>query len=78
MAENNGDVLNQLALISDLIEKLNLNSMSKTLMFMLDKNEFLSMFFLVQNKYGKKMQAPTNTFEMKIGEVTIIFNKSNV
>lgn len=78
MVENSGDVLNQLALISDLVEKLNLNSISKTLTFMLDKNEFLSMFFLVENKYGKKMPAPTNTFEMKIGEVKIIFNKNNV
>lgn len=78
MIENNGDVLNQLALISDLVEKLNLNSTTKTLIFTLEKNEFLSMFFLVENKYGKKMPAPTNTFEMKIGQVNVIFNKNNV
>lgn len=78
MKENNGDILNQLALISDLIEKLNLNTISKTLMFTLDKNEFLSMFTLIENKYGKKTTQPTDTFEMTIGFVTIIFNKSNV
>ena len=78
MKENNGDVLNQLALISDLIEKLNLNTMSKTLVFTLDKNEFLKMFTLIENKYGKKTTLPTDTFEMIIGLVTIIFNKSNV
>lgn len=76
--EKKGDVLNQLALISDLLEKVNLEVNSSTIIFNLSKEEFDKIFGLVQKKYDKKTDKPKNTFTITIGQVDIIFNMNNV
>ena len=38
--EKKGELLNQLAIISDLLEKANINSITQTIMFELDENDF--------------------------------------
>lgn len=76
--EKKGEVLNQLAIISDLIEKINMESDSATIVFELSKVEFEKVFNIVQNKYGKKTDLPNQTFTLTIGKVDVIFNTSNV
>lgn len=76
--EKKGNLLNQLAIISDLLENTNLNSESSTVVFGLDKKEFVKVFNLVQNKYGMKTELPSDTFRINIGKVTFIFNTNNV
>jgi hypothetical protein len=76
--ERKGDFLNQLAIISDLVEKVNSKVDSSTIVFGLSKEEFERVFDLVQKKYNRKMEKPKDTFKITIGMVDIIFNMNNV
>lgn len=76
--EKKGELLNQLAIISDLLEKINTETISRTVILELDKEEFLKSFELIQKKYGRKMDRPDGSFSISIGGVDIIFNMSNV
>jgi hypothetical protein len=76
--EKKGDILNQLAIIGDLLEKINANTESRTIVLNLKEQEFLSVFNTIQKKYGRKMEKPEETFSISIGEVDIVFNMSNV
>lgn len=71
--EKKGDILNQLAIISDLIEKVNVNTVGKVLILELEKEEFEKTFKIVQQKYNRKIITPNNSFTVTIGEVDIIF-----
>jgi hypothetical protein len=76
--EKKGELLNQLAIISDLIEKLNTDTESRTIILEMKEDEFLKVFQTIQNKYGRKMDKPKDTFSISIGMVDIVFNMSNV
>ena len=76
--EKRGDLLNQLAIISDLMENINADTKSATMIFELSKTEFEKVFETIQKKYGKKMDKPKDTFTITIGLVDIVFNTSNV
>jgi hypothetical protein len=77
MIEKKGDILNQLAVISDLAEKINFESKSQTLIFELSKMEFDRVFDYIQNKRGIKMDKPDESFLITIGMVDIVFNTNN-
>lgn len=76
--EKKGDLLNQLALITDLIEKANVNTKSSTIIFEVSKVEFEKIFDSIQKKNGKKIDNISNSFTINMGIVDIIFNTSNV
>ena len=76
--EKKGDLLNQLAIISDLLEKINAETETQTIILELSEQEFMKTFETIQKKYGRKMKKPENTFTINIGNVDIIFNTSNV
>jgi hypothetical protein len=76
--EKKGDLLNQLAIISDLLEKLNAETETRTIILELSEQDFMKTFETIQKKYGRKMEKPQNTFTINIGTVDIIFNTSNV
>ena len=76
--EKKGELLNQLAIVSDLLEKINTNTESTTIILNLKEEEFLRAFELIQKKYGRVIEKPEETFTIKIGEVDIIFNMSSV
>jgi hypothetical protein len=71
--EKKGELLNQLAIISDLLEKVNIDSQNKTVIIELNETEFISTFQLIQKKYGRMMDKPENKFSIKIGEVDFVF-----
>jgi hypothetical protein len=75
--EKKGEILNQLAIISDLLEKTNMQTKSSTIILELSKVEFERVFELIQKKYGKKIEVPNNSFTITIGMVDIVFNTSN-
>lgn len=75
--EKKGELLNQLALISDLIEKTNSNFKSSTIIFEVSKVEFEKTFDYMQKKYGKKIENISNSFTITIGMVDIVFNTNN-
>jgi hypothetical protein len=75
--EKKGEILNQLAIISDLIEKANIDTKSQTLIFEMDEETFMKTFNKIQEKYGRKMDKPSGTFSIKIGDIEIVFNTNN-
>jgi hypothetical protein len=76
--EKKGDLLNQLAIISDLLEKVNADLESQTIILELKQEEFDRVFKLIQKKYGKTTDVPKDTFTINLGVVNIIFNTNNV
>ena len=76
--ERKGDLLNQLAIISDLIEKLSIQTESNSIVLELSDDEFNYSFDHIQKKYGRKMDKPDGSFSITIGFVDIVFNKSSV
>ncbi len=76
--EKKGDLLNQLAIISDLLEKINCETETGTIVLEMSEQEFMKTFQLIQKKYGRKMDKPQNTFSIRIGMVDIVFNTSSV
>ena len=76
--EKKGDLLNQLASVSDLLEKVNAEIESQTIVLELSKTEFNKVFKIIEKKYGKEMETPTDTFTINMGVVNIIFNTNNV
>jgi hypothetical protein len=76
--EKRGDLLNQLAIISDLIEKMNLESESSTLTIGLDETNFKKTFDYICKMTGKKGERVEAAFTVKVGVVEITFNRSSV
>jgi hypothetical protein len=76
--EKKGELLNQLAIISDLLEKVNAETKSTTIVFELSNMEFDRVFQSVQKKYGSKLENPKGKFNITIGLIDIVFNTNNV
>lgn len=76
--EKKGDLLNQLAIVSDLMEGLNMDSQSKTIMIEVDDNEFNRVYNLFIQKAKVELEPVEHVFSAKIGEVNIIFSKNSV
>lgn len=75
--EKKGDLFNQLAIISDLIERCNLISSSSTVVFELNREEFESVYRLVTRKTKMTGGMPKDKFNIQIGDVNILFNMNN-
>lgn len=76
--EKKGELLNQLAIISDLLENLNTSKESVTLVIEQKKEDFDKSFEEVQKKYGIKTDKPDGKFQITIGFVDILFSMSSV
>jgi ABC-type tungstate transport system substrate-binding protein len=76
--EKKGDFLNQVAIISDLLEKINAEAESKTIILELNESEFNRIHKLINEKTKGNITAVKNKFSIVIGEVNVIFSKSNV
>jgi hypothetical protein len=75
--EKKGDLLNQLAIISDLVEKLNLKSDSSTIVLEVPESEYQKVYDYICKKQNRRATSAGKTFTIKLGEVDIVFNKSN-
>lgn len=75
--EKKGDLLNQMAIISDLLERINADTESRTIVIELNNNEFNRIFEMIQKKNGGKKEKPKNGFNITIGTVDFVFNKSS-
>ena len=76
--EKKGELLNQLAIISDLIEKVNADIKPPKIIFTLSEDEFYRIFNLIEKKFNRKTDKPKDTFKINIGTIEIIFNMNNV
>jgi hypothetical protein len=76
--EKKGELINQLAIIVDLIENVNANVKSSTLVFELSKMEFDRVFDYIEKKYDRRIDKPKNSFNITIGKVDVVFNTNSV
>ncbi len=76
--EKKGDVFNQLAIISELLEKANLETRNQTIILEVPEPEFYRIYKMVETRGRFMSDKPKNTFNVKIGNVNIVFNMSNV
>lgn len=76
--ERKGDFLNQIAIISDLLEKINTEAETKTIILELNETEFNRVYKLINEKTKGNITTVKNKFSIVIGEVNIIFSKSSV
>jgi hypothetical protein len=76
--EKKGNFFNQIATISDLLEKINIESESRTVILELKEEEFDRMYNMVTEKTKQNIKSVKNKFSITIGEVSVIFSKNNV
>lgn len=76
--EKKGDLLNQLAIIADLTEKINLKVKSPTLLFEVDGDEYDRVKDYLKTKYNDKIDEEGDVFSVGIGECVYVFSKSSV
>jgi hypothetical protein len=78
--EKKGEIFNQLAIISDLLEGVNLESEATSVLFMLKEEEFNKIFDKISKKDNrKKSDEQEITFSVRIGKIEFVFtiSKSN-
>jgi hypothetical protein len=71
--EKKGEIFNQLAIISDLLENVNIESTEKSVLFVLNKKEFDRIYDLIIKKVKVKAEAADTTFSVKIAEIDFVF-----
>jgi hypothetical protein len=76
--EKKGEILNQLAIISDLVERLNLESTTSTITLTLNEVEFNRVYKIIKEKTKDNMGEVKGSFAISIGEVDILFNMNSV
>ena len=75
--EKKGDLLNQLALIADLIEKCDVVSPNQNVLFEISKVEFEKIYDIITRKTNVTGDMPNTMLNIKIGSVNFIFSTSN-
>ena len=76
--ERKGEVFNQLAMIADLLENVNLESESKSVIFVVNEKEFNNLFRKITNRVKSfEGDEAENTFSIKIGEINFVISMSN-
>ena len=80
MEEKKGEILTQMALISDLFERANMKSKDTSVIIMVTEDEFNRLFNLITKKANLHLNKAEDRFSVKIGVVDYVFtlNKSNV
>jgi hypothetical protein len=79
--EKTGDTINQLAIITDLIEKINIDYISAIIVFNLNEKEFENVYNYTVRKHGESfipLKSDIKDFSLLMGDTKIIFNKNNV
>lgn len=79
MSNKKGDLLNQLAIISDLLEKVNVESINSTVFFEINDEEFDKIKTYLNKRYEGAVEVDdSNTFSLLIGEIPFVFSKNSV
>ncbi len=78
--EKKGEILNQLAIISDLLENVNTVSLFTTVTFIVEEKEFKNIYEKVIKKSKVGSTNIGQMFSVKIGSIDFVFslNKSSV
>lgn len=76
--ENKVELLNRLAIITDLIERLEINSQNNVVSFDLEDENFNKLFDSLGSNSGRRTERPKDKFKVGIGAVEFVFNKNSV
>ena len=76
--DKKGRILNQIAIIADLLDKINLTAENTSVIFAVDESEFIRIYNTMYINSKEKPSPPKDTFNINIGEILFIFNKNNV
>lgn len=76
MADKKGDLLTQMAIIADLLERANLDSKNVDVIFDVDENEFDRLFEMMSKKAKMNLSKVNDTFSVKIENVEFMFSVS--
>jgi len=71
--EKKGNILTQLALISDLFERANMNPSTVSTVLKVDQEEYTRLSALFSKKAHAKWNVHNDTFKVKIGVVEYVF-----
>jgi uncharacterized protein YfaA (DUF2138 family) len=79
MSEKKGDLLNQLAIISDLLEKVTITTKNTTAFFEVDEKEFDKIINYLNKRYeGMVEDDGGGTFSILLGDINFVFSKNSV
>ena len=77
--EKKGDLLNQLAIISDLIDKVNVDTNNSTVLFEVKEEIYEEIKEYLDTKYDQDIEDEDNgTFSIALGDVVFLFSKNSV
>jgi hypothetical protein len=76
--ENKVELLNRLATITDLIERLGINSLNNSVSFDLNTKEFDGLYDSLGSNNARRTERPKDRFKVDIGGVEFFFNKNSV
>lgn len=76
--DKKGKILNQIAIIADLLEKANLMADGITVTFDVNESEFVRIYNTMYVNAKKKPEPPKSTFNINIGDIKYVFNKNSV
>ncbi len=77
--DKKGDILNQLAIISDLLEKVNIEVRNSTVLLEVNEDQYGELKEYLDSKYEKEIEDEDNgTFSISLGDVVFLFSKNSV
>jgi hypothetical protein len=78
MSEKKGDILNQLALISDLLEKVNIETKNTSVLIEVSEDEFSRVKNYISVKQKVDTDDSESVFAIVIGDIDFVFSKNSV
>lgn len=79
MTKKKGDILNQLAIISDLLENVNIEAKNSSVLIEVDEKEFDRVKeYLSEKQTVDENENEDNVFAIIIGEIDFVFSKNSV
>ena len=78
MSEKKGDILNQLAIISDLLEKINIEVKNTSVLLEVTDEEFDRVRKYISIKQKVDLEDDESVFSIVIGEIDFVFSKNSV
>lgn len=78
MSNKKGEILNQLAIISDLLEKVNFVSNGTSVLIELSEEEFDRIRNYISVKQKVDIEDDGAVFSIVIGEINFVFSKNSV
>lgn len=78
MSQKKGEILNQLAIISDLLEKVNIEVKNTSVLLEVSEDEFERVRQYISVKQKVDLESDETVFSIVIGDIDFVFSKNSV